>query len=103
MIISSANDIIKPLDDTCRLFYCIILMTADKKGVPFAISTVSVCPLREVMLTLNRSLWFYLYVLRDRKFMKNVLQRAKAAGYAMLVCTADRTPQGQGSAKPTQA
>ncbi len=55
------------------------------------------------MLTLNRSLWFYLYVLRDRKFMKNVLQRAKAAGYAMLVCTADRTPQGQGSAKPTQA
>ncbi len=44
------------------------------------LSTVSVCPIEEVAPTIKRPMWFQLYVLRDRGFMRNALERAKAAG-----------------------
>jgi len=53
---------------------------ATKKGIPFTLSTVSVCPISEVASAVDRPIWFQLYVLKDRGFMKHVLERAKAAG-----------------------
>lgn len=67
---------------------------ADKKGIPFTLSTVSVCPIEEVAPAINRPMWFQLYVLRDRGFMKNVLERAKAAGCSTLVFTVDMPVPG---------
>ena len=49
-------------------------------GIPFTLSTVSVCPIEEVAPKLSRPMWFQLYVLKDRGFMKNALERAQAAG-----------------------
>ena len=62
---------------------------ADNKGVPFTLSTVSICPIEEVAPAIKRPMWFQLYVLKDRGFMKNALERAKAAGCSTLVFTVD--------------
>ncbi|MDE1474830.1 FMN-dependent L-lactate dehydrogenase LldD [Xenorhabdus bovienii] len=62
---------------------------AAKKGIPFTLSTVSVCPIEEVALAIDRPIWFQLYVLKDRGFMRNVLERAQAAGVKNLVFTVD--------------
>ncbi len=67
---------------------------ADNKGIPFTMSTVSVCPIEEVAPAINRPMWFQLYVLKDRGFMKNVLERAKAAGVTTLVFTVDMPVPG---------
>ncbi|MGX2948149.1 FMN-dependent L-lactate dehydrogenase LldD [Frederiksenia canicola] len=67
---------------------------ADKKGVPFTLSTVSICPIEEVAPAINRPMWFQLYVLKDRGFMKNALERAKAAGCSTLVFTVDMPTPG---------
>ncbi len=69
-------------------------VAADKKGIPFTLSTVSVCPIEEVTPAINRPMWFQLYVLRDRGFMKNALERAKAAGCSTLVFTVDMPVPG---------
>lgn len=62
---------------------------ADAKGIPFTLSTVSVCPIEEVAPAISRPMWFQLYVLKDRGFMKNALERARAAGVKTLVFTVD--------------
>ncbi|MCQ2029263.1 alpha-hydroxy-acid oxidizing protein [Stutzerimonas zhaodongensis] len=67
---------------------------ADKKGIPFTLSTVSVCPIEEVAPAIKRPMWFQLYVLKDRGFMKNALERAKAAGVTTLVFTVDMPTPG---------
>ncbi|RLQ18540.1 FMN-dependent L-lactate dehydrogenase LldD [Vibrio sp. SBT000027] len=67
---------------------------ADNKGIPFTMSTVSVCPIEEVGPKIERPMWFQLYVLKDRGFMKNVLERAKAAGVTTLVFTVDMPVPG---------
>ncbi|MEL0607482.1 FMN-dependent L-lactate dehydrogenase LldD [Vibrio splendidus] len=67
---------------------------ADNKGIPFTMSTVSVCPIEEVAPKIERPMWFQLYVLKDRGFMKNVLERAKAAGVTTLVFTVDMPVPG---------
>lgn len=69
-------------------------VAADKKGIPFTLSTVSVCPIEEVTPAINRPMWFQLYVLRDRNFMRNALERAKAAGCSTLVFTVDMPVPG---------
>ena len=69
-------------------------VAADQKGIPFTLSTVSVCPIEEVAPAIQRPMWFQLYVLRDRGFMKNALERAKAAGCSTLVFTVDMPVPG---------
>jgi L-lactate dehydrogenase (cytochrome) len=67
---------------------------ADACGVPFTMSSVSVCPIEEVAPQLSRPMWFQLYVLKDRGFMKNALERAQAAGCSTLVFTVDMPVPG---------
>ncbi|GAA4005081.1 quinone-dependent L-lactate dehydrogenase [Comamonas faecalis] len=67
---------------------------ADQFGVPFTMSSVSVCPIEEVVPTIRRPMWFQLYVLKDRGFMQNVLERAQAAGCSTLVFTVDMPVPG---------
>ncbi|RXR06030.1 FMN-dependent L-lactate dehydrogenase LldD [Pseudoxanthomonas composti] len=67
---------------------------AARKGVPFTLSTVSVCPIEEVAPALPRPMWFQLYVLRDRGFMRHALERAQAAGVRTLVFTVDMPVPG---------
>ena len=59
-------------------------MAANNQGIPFTMSTVSVCPIEEVTQTITRPMWFQLYVLKDRGFMKHILDRAKASGVNTL-------------------
>lgn len=66
--------------------------TASK--IPFVQSTVSVCSIDEVAATCPHSLWFQLYVLKDRGFMRDVLERARAAGVTTLVFTVDLPTPG---------
>ncbi|HCS44294.1 MAG TPA: L-lactate dehydrogenase [Pseudomonas sp.] len=67
---------------------------AQNKGIPLCLSTVSVCSIEEVSSQSQQPLWFQLYVLKDRGFMKNALERAKAAGVQNLVFTVDMPTPG---------
>ncbi|HJV41834.1 FMN-dependent L-lactate dehydrogenase LldD [Caulobacter sp.] len=67
---------------------------AAKKGVPFCLSTVSVCDVEEVGKASPAPIWFQLYVLRDRAFMRDLLVRAREAGATALVFTVDMPVPG---------
>ncbi len=67
---------------------------ADSRGIPFTLSTVSVCAMEEVAPAIQRPMWFQLYVLRDRGFMRNALERAQAVGVTTLVFTVDMPVPG---------
>lgn len=69
-------------------------MAADKKGIPFTMSSVSVCAIEEVAPKIQCPMWFQLYVLKDRGFLKNALERAQAAGVTTLVFTVDMPVPG---------
>ena len=62
---------------------------AEAAGVPFCLSTVSVCSIEEVRAAVREPFWFQLYMMRDRGFVRELLQRAQAAGCSALVVTAD--------------
>ena len=63
-------------------------------GVPFTLSTVSVCAIDEVQRQSTVPIWFQLYVLKDRGFMRDALERAQAAGVTTLVFTVDMPVPG---------
>ncbi|CAM5773413.1 L-lactate dehydrogenase [Labrys miyagiensis] len=67
---------------------------AAAKGIAMTLSTVSVCPIEEVAPASSRPIWFQLYVLKDRGFMRNALERAQAAGIDTLVFTVDMPTPG---------
>jgi len=71
-----------------------VARAAAGRGVPFTQSTVSVCAMEEVTGQSAAPIWFQLYVLKDRGFMKNVLERAQAAGVKNLVFTVDMPTPG---------
>ncbi|WP_375244457.1 FMN-dependent L-lactate dehydrogenase LldD [Sphingomonas parapaucimobilis] len=67
---------------------------AAEKRVPFTLSTVSVCAIDEVQRQSPAPIWFQLYVLKDRGFMRDALERAQAAGVETLVFTVDMPVPG---------
>jgi len=73
---------------------CQAAKAAAAKGVPFCLSTVSVCDLQEVSKASPTPIWFQLYVLRDRAFMRDLLARAQDAGATALVFTVDMPVPG---------
>jgi L-lactate dehydrogenase (cytochrome) len=62
---------------------------AEKAGLPFCLSTVSICAIEELQAQVATPIWFQLYMIRDRVFMADVLARAKAAKAPVLVFTVD--------------
>jgi L-lactate dehydrogenase (cytochrome) len=63
---------------------------AQSAGIPFCLSTVSLCSLREVVEAAgNEHVWFQLYMLRDREFMRDLLATAQGLGVKTLVFTVD--------------
>lgn len=68
---------------------------AEKFGVPFSLSTMSICSIEDVAENTSRPFWFQLYVMRDKEFMTNLITRAKAANCSALILTADLQVLGQ--------
>ena len=68
---------------------------AEAFGVPFTLSTMSICSIEEVAAKTTKPFWFQLYVMRDRDFMRRLMQRAKDAGCSALVITLDLQVLGQ--------
>lgn len=64
-------------------------------GIPFTLSTMSVCSLEDVAQATRAPFWFQLYVMRDRSFIENLIARAKAANCSALVLTLDLQVLGQ--------
>ena len=68
---------------------------ADKAGIPFCLSTMSICSIEQVRAATGKPFWFQVYVMRDRGFTRDLIQRARAAECSALMLTADLTIQGQ--------
>jgi L-lactate dehydrogenase (cytochrome) len=68
---------------------------ASRFGVPFTLSTMSICSIEDVAEGTGKPFWFQLYVMRDRGFAASLIQRAKAAKCSALVLTLDLQIQGQ--------
>jgi L-lactate dehydrogenase (cytochrome) len=67
---------------------------ATATGIPYTLSTVSVCPIEEVARGASGELWSQLYVLKDRGYMRNALERSWAVGMKTLVFTVDMPTPG---------
>ena len=67
---------------------------AEAAGVPFALSTVGVCPIGEVAEVATKPFWFQLYMIRDRSFMRDMLALARKAKCSALIFTVDMPVPG---------
>ncbi len=70
-------------------------IAAEKFGIPFTLSTMSICSIEDVASVTKKPFWFQLYVMRDRGFVKSLIERAKAAKCSALVLTLDLQILGQ--------
>ncbi|MDH5354146.1 MAG: alpha-hydroxy-acid oxidizing protein [Gammaproteobacteria bacterium] len=68
---------------------------AEKFGVPFTLSTMSICSIEDVAEHTTKPFWFQLYVMKDRDFIGRLIDRAKAAGCSALMLTLDLQILGQ--------
>lgn len=68
---------------------------AEKFGIPYIMSTMSICSIEDVAAATTQPFWFQLYMMKDREFMKQLIQRAKKAKCSALVLTADLQIMGQ--------
>ncbi|MBS3996217.1 MAG: alpha-hydroxy-acid oxidizing protein [Hydrogenophaga sp.] len=68
---------------------------AKKMGVPFTLSTMSICSIEDVAQHAGDGFWFQLYVMKDRDFIERLIDRAKAARCSALVLTLDLQILGQ--------
>jgi L-lactate dehydrogenase (cytochrome) len=66
-----------------------------KAGVPFTLSTMSICSIEDVAQATGQPFWFQLYVMQDREFVENLIDRAKKAKCSALVLTLDLQILGQ--------
>ena len=68
---------------------------AEKFGVPFTLSTMSICSIEDIAAQTRAPFWFQLYVMRDREFVEGLIDRAKAARCSALMLTLDLQVLGQ--------
>ena len=68
---------------------------AEEAGIPYTLSTMSICSIEDVAAATTKPFWFQLYVMRDRGFAKAILERAQAAKCSALVLTVDLQVLGQ--------
>jgi isopentenyl diphosphate isomerase/L-lactate dehydrogenase-like FMN-dependent dehydrogenase len=68
---------------------------AEKFGIPFILSTMSICSMEDVAANTQAPFWFQLYMMRDREAMANMIERARAARCSALVLTLDLQVIGQ--------
>lgn len=68
---------------------------AEKFGIPFTLSTMSICSIEDVAAHTSKPFWFQLYVMKDRKFIERLIDRAKAANCSALMLTLDLQILGQ--------
>jgi L-lactate dehydrogenase (cytochrome) len=73
----------------------LLAQAAERFGVPFTLSTVSVCSIEDVAQNVRHPFWFQLYMMRDRGFSASLIERARAASCSTLVLTLDLVVQGQ--------
>ena len=68
---------------------------ANEAGIPFCLSTMSICSIEQVAEATKKPFWFQVYVIRDRGFIEDLISRAKAANCSALVLTVDLQVLGQ--------
>jgi L-lactate dehydrogenase (cytochrome) len=68
---------------------------AEKFGIPFILSTMSICSIEDIAANTTAPFWFQLYMMRDREAMKNMIERVRKAGCNALVLTLDLQVIGQ--------
>jgi L-lactate dehydrogenase (cytochrome) len=68
---------------------------AEEAGIPYTLSTMSICSIEQVAAGTKKPFWFQLYVMRDRGFIKELIQRAAAAKCSALMLTVDLQVLGQ--------
>ena len=68
---------------------------AEEFGVPFTLSTMSICSIEDVAANTSKRFWFQLYVMKDRRFVESLIDRAKKANCSALVLTLDLQILGQ--------
>jgi len=68
---------------------------AEKFGVPFTLSTMSICSIEDIAANTTKPFWFQMYVMKDRTFIERLIDRAKAAKCSALVLTLDLQILGQ--------
>ena len=73
----------------------LVARACEKFGIPFTLSTMSICSIEDVAGATKAPFWFQLYVMRDRDFSERLIDRAKAAGCSALVLTLDLQILGQ--------
>ena len=73
----------------------LVARAAARFGIPFTLSTMSICSIEDVAAASREPFWFQLYVMRDRDFVERLIDRAKAANCSALVLTLDLQILGQ--------
>ena len=68
---------------------------AHAAGIPFTMSTLSICSIEDVAAAVGKPFWFQLYVMKDRGFVRSLIERAAAAKCSALVLTVDLQVLGQ--------
>jgi len=68
---------------------------AQEAGIPFCLSTMSICSIEDVAAAVEKPFWFQLYVMKDRGFVRALIERAAAARCSALVLTVDLQVLGQ--------
>jgi L-lactate dehydrogenase (cytochrome) len=68
---------------------------AQRAGIPFTLSTLSICSIEEVAAAVKQPFWFQLYVMKDRGFVRSLIERAVAAQCSALMLTVDLQVLGQ--------
>ncbi len=73
----------------------LVARAAEKFGIPFTLSTMSICSIEDVAAATSAPFWFQLYVMRDHDFIERLIDRAKAARCSALMLTLDLQVLGQ--------